>query len=91
METSSPEPRKEVTAVVSELLSSARYVVNATGDRTDVVLSLLMWEGLVALLEDLDDREVVRKWLPKLQAGPEAAGALRWADVSAEWDDEPGV
>ena len=43
------------------------------------------------MLEDLEDREVIRQWLPRLKAGPEAAGALAWEDVSGEWDEDESV
>ena len=82
-----PESKKDVTILLSEVLSSARYLIDTKGSKTDVVLSLSAWKNLLALLEDLDDRFVVKEWLPRLQAGPEASGALRWEDISAEWED----
>lgn len=90
MATQSPGPEKNVTSLLGDVVSSARYLVDSRGGRTDVVLSWTVWQGLLGMLEDLDDREVVRKWLPRLKAGPEAAGALSWENVSSEWDeDEP--
>ncbi|HEX9735492.1 MAG TPA: hypothetical protein VGG06_26290 [Thermoanaerobaculia bacterium] len=91
MKALSPESGKDVTARLGEVLGGARYLVDASGGKTDVVLSLEVWKSLLALLEDLDDREVVRNWLPRLKAGPSSAGALRWADVSGEWDDDEAV
>lgn len=82
------ESNKDVTKLLSEALSSARYLVDTKGGKTDVVLSLSAWENLLTLLEDLDDRLIVKEWLPRLQAGPQASGALRWEDVSAEWEDD---
>ena len=72
-----PEPIKNVAKLLNEVLSSARYLVDAKGAKTDVVLSLSVWRNLLALLEDLDDRAVVREWLPKLHAGPVTSGALQ--------------
>ncbi len=83
-----PESTKDAAKVLDELFSSARYLVDAQGSRTDVVLSLLAWEKLLAWLEDVDDRIIIQEWLPRLQAGPASSGALRWEDVSDEWDDE---
>ncbi len=77
--------------MLSEVFSSARYLVNAGGDRTDVVLSFSAWKGILTLLEDMDDRAVVREWVPKLKAGPPASGALRWEDVADEWEDDADV
>ncbi|MCP4572601.1 MAG: hypothetical protein GY838_09655 [bacterium] len=88
MTTLSSEPIKNVGTLLSEVLTSARYLVDAEGGKTGVVLSLSAWENLLLLLEDLDDREVVRQWLPKLKAGPVSSGALRWDDISGEWDDD---
>lgn len=86
-------PKVQVMQILKEVTGSARYLVNAGGSPTDIVVSLAAWEKLLAWLEALDDRVVAQEWLPRLQAGPAAAGALRWADVSEEWaeDDEPEV
>jgi len=86
-----PESTEEVSRLLNEVLSSARYMVDAQGGKTDVVLSLSIWEKILVWLEDLDDRIVVREWLPRLQAGPASSGALRWDDVSAEWKDDATV
>jgi len=40
-----------------EVVSSARYLVNTSGSKTDVVLSLVVWNKLLTLLEELDDRK----------------------------------
>ncbi len=86
-----PEPTKEVFNLMAEALSSVRYLVDASGDKTDVVLSLPVWEKILGWLEDVDDRIVVQEWLPRLQAGPAASGAVRWDDVSAEWGNDADV
>ena len=78
------ESTETVAKLFNEVLSSARYLVDAKGGKTDVVLSLSVWRNLLALLEDLDDRAVVREWLPRLHAGPLSSGALRWDEVAAE-------
>ncbi|KHD04993.1 hypothetical protein PN36_18830 [Candidatus Thiomargarita nelsonii] len=44
----------------NEVISSARYLVNTSGSKTDVVLSLAVWNKLLTLLEELDDRTVVQ-------------------------------
>lgn len=86
-----PEPTKEVFNLLAEVLSSVRYLVDASGDRTDVVLSLAVWEKILSWLEDVDDRMVVQEWLPRLQAGPVASGAVRWDDVATEWENDTSV
>jgi hypothetical protein len=82
---------KEVSRFLREVFSSARYLVNAEGDRTDVVLSLAAWKSILTWLEDLEDRSIVEEWLPRLRVGPEPSRALWWDDVSAEWDDDPTI
>lgn len=87
----SPESTKEVSKLFKEVSSSARYLVNAKGDKTDEVLSLSVWKKVLTRLDDLADRAVVQEWLPRLQAGPAASEALRWDDVSAGWEDDTTV
>ena len=93
MATLTVNTQAQVLQILKEVTGSARYLVNAGGSPTDVVVSLAAWEKLLAWLEALDDRVVAQEWLPRLQAGPTAAGALPWADISEEWtkDDEPEV
>ncbi len=82
------EPKRELTEFVKDMLRSVRYLTDVTGSKTDVVLSLSAWKNVLNLLEELDDRLIAKEWLPRLQAGPEASGALRWEDVSDEWEDD---
>jgi hypothetical protein len=86
-----PESTKELAQLLREVLSSSRFLVNAEGDKTDVVLSLSAWEKMLSWLEDVDDREIVKEWLPRLRSGPESAGALRWEDISADWDNDTAI
>ena len=88
MTVSTPESTGEVSKLLDEVLSSARYLVNTQGSKTDVVLSLSVWEKVLTWLEDMDDRTIVQEWLPRLQAGPVSSGALRWDDVANEWEIE---
>ncbi len=81
----------ESVTPVMKALSSARYVINAEGNKTDIVLSLPIWEKLLEWLEDQEDRALVRAILPRLKMGPEKAGALSWDEVADEWDDEATV
>lgn len=76
---------------LTEAVASARYMINASGDKTDVVLPLPVWEKLIEWLEDVEDRGLVQTWLPKLQQGPKEAGAFAWDDVADEWKDDDTV
>ena len=87
----SPGSENNVTSLLGDVVTSARYLVDGRGGKTDVVLSWAVWQSLLEMLEDLDDREVIRRWLPRLSSGPEAAGALSWDDVSSEWDEDESV
>jgi hypothetical protein len=91
MTTVSFEPTHDITQSLGKVLSSARYLINAQGHQTDVVLSLAAFQNLLALLEDLDDRRIIQEWLPKLTTGPVATGALRWSQVAEEWEDHATI
>lgn len=79
------------TTPLVEAIEAARYMVDAHGDKTDVVLPLPIWEKLLDWLEDVEDRALVQAWLPKLKQGPQASGALKWDDVADEWADDKHV
>lgn len=87
-ETLVAEPDEQQITPLTEAVASARYVINASGDKTDVVLPLPIWEKLLEWLEDVEDRALLQTWLPKLKQGPKEAGAFAWADVAREWDDD---
>jgi hypothetical protein len=91
MSTLMDQPTYETNPLFNDVLYSARYLVNNEGGKTDVVLSLAVWNKLLTLLEELDDRNIVQAWLPKLKAGPVSSGALRWEDVREGWEDDTSV
>lgn len=84
-------PLQEIDNPLEVAATSVRYLVNAEGNRTDVVLPLPTWESLLIWLEEADDRAIVREWLPRLKAGPVASGALQWDELAAEWEDDTAV
>jgi len=79
------ESTKDINELINEILASACYLTDAKGGKTDVVLSLAVWKNLLSMLEEIDDRQIVKEWLPRLKAGPESSEVLRWDDVKAEW------
>src|SRR4051812_17280560 len=94
MSTTTIAPTQHLSASVTPVmkaLSSARYVINAEANKTDIVLPLPIWEKLLEWLEDQEDRALVREMLPRLKMGPEKAGALSWDEVADEWNDEATV
>ncbi|MEZ4865115.1 MAG: hypothetical protein R3C14_27615 [Caldilineaceae bacterium] len=76
---------------LTEVAASVRYMTDARGDRTDVVLPLPLWEKLIEWLEDVEDRTLTRLWQQKLSQGPKVTGALRWDTVADEWDDDETI
>ncbi len=46
---------------VAELLHTARFVVDAEGKKTAVVLDVEAWEEILTLLEDLEDADELRR------------------------------
>ncbi len=72
---------------VTEALASVEFIVGRDGKPRAAVLDMAAWEALIGWLEDVEDRAIVRAALPRLRMGPEGAGALRWEDIEAEWDN----
>lgn len=62
----------------------AQYLVDEQGHRTAIVIDIQLWEALMDLLEYLEDLQLVKSVLTRLQAGPEASGALEWDAVRDE-------
>lgn len=61
---------------ISEVIAGARYIVDASGNKTEVVLSvqawkrlLQTWERLADLLEDQEDQAVIKAWLAERATG----------------------
>ncbi len=71
-----------------ELLKSVRFVVDQEGQPSAVQIDMATWQSLIDWLEEVEDTAAVKAALPRLLAGPERSGALRWNDVREEWDEE---
>lgn len=61
---------------IPETLKRVRYVTDAGGERTDVLVPvttwnalLASWQRLIALLEDQEDRAILEEWLAKRATG----------------------
>ncbi|RMG55966.1 MAG: hypothetical protein D6723_01550 [Acidobacteria bacterium] len=63
---------------VTELLQTAQFVVDASGNKKAVVLDYTVWEELLTLLEDWEDAEEIRRLR---EAGEEA---VSWEQAKAE-------
>ncbi len=65
---------------VTELLQSARFVVDAGGNRQAVQLDLDTWEAVLELLEDLEDVEEMRL------ARQENDELIPWEQVKTDYE-----
>lgn len=81
-------PKPNLPAAVEDAFRSVRYVMGQEGQETGVLLEIEDWQVLLDWMEDLEDRALVQSVLPRLRRGPERAGALRWEEVEADWDNE---
>lgn len=61
-----------------------QFIVDEVGRRTAAVVDIEYWDALMDLLEDLEDLQLVRDAMSRLEDGPEAVGAVRWADARDE-------
>ena len=76
------------------LESQVRYVTNAAGAPTDVLVPLALWEQLISALQDrasglawVDEHEPTAHILADLQASLQEAAAGQTLPVSQLWDD----
>jgi len=68
------------------MLNEVKFVVDQQGKPAAVQISIEAWESLLAYLEDIEDRKLVKASLAKLSKGPLESGAIRWDDIRSEWD-----
>lgn len=76
---------------VADTLKSARFVVDASGRRSAVLVEIEDWNTLVLALEDVLDTQIAGDALAELQSAsgrPERAGWVAWDDARAAWLDD---
>jgi hypothetical protein len=80
--------------VNSSLENRVRYVTNAAGETTDVLVPLDLWQQLINALQDpasglawADEHEPNAQILADLQASLKQAAAGQTFPVSQLWDD----
>jgi hypothetical protein len=73
------------TMTVAELTNDIQFTVDRAGHITAVVLTPEAWQRILEALEDSEDRQLVAGLKSRLEAGPLKSGALRFEDVSDEW------
>ena len=61
---------------IKEVLTTVRYVTDARGEKTDVLIPLAAWkalltswEQLMEMLEDQEDKAILQEWLEKRARG----------------------
>lgn len=81
--------------VNSSLENRVRYVTNAAGATTDVLIPLDLWQQLINALQDpasglawVDEHEPNAQIFSDLQASLKLAAAGQTFPVSQLWDDE---
>ncbi|WP_416672460.1 hypothetical protein [Egbenema bharatensis] len=80
--------------VNSSIENRVRYVTNAAGETTDVLIPLDLWQQLINALQDpasglawVDEHEPNAQILADLQASLKQAAAGQTFPVSQLWDD----
>ncbi|HAX78216.1 MAG TPA: hypothetical protein DCY88_20940 [Cyanobacteria bacterium UBA11372] len=61
---------------IKEYIKSVKYVANANGKKTDVIIPIEVWESLLAswenmveALENREDAAIFQEWLQQKKAG----------------------
>jgi predicted DNA-binding protein len=67
------------------VFNNVKYVIDGNGTKAAVQLDISLWESLLAYIEDLEDRSLVKDKLARLIQGPEKSGSVPWKDVREEW------
>lgn len=79
-----------MTAVV-EALKSVQFLVDPSGRRVAVQLSMAAWEVLLNWVEDQEDAAIVEVAIPQLkqlQDGLETEDWLDWDAVQDQWNED---
>ncbi len=70
---------------IAELTKDVHFTIDHQGKVKAVVISPLLWQQIIALLEDSVDRTLVQSFYERLAQHPASSGALRWEDIEHEW------
>lgn len=61
---------------MQDVLATVKYVTDAQGEKTDVIVPLVTWKALLASweqliekLEDQEDKDILQDWLEKRAKG----------------------
>ena len=73
------------TVTATELTRDVQFTVDQAGHVTAVVLTPAVWQQILAALEDSEDRQLAAGLQSRLAAGPLKSGALRFEDVTGDW------
>ncbi|MFN8464384.1 MAG: hypothetical protein U0X20_02490 [Caldilineaceae bacterium] len=67
---------------MTELTRDLQFTVDQAGHVTAVVLTPAIWQQILTVLEDNEDRQLIASLQSRLAAGPLESGALPFADVN---------
>ncbi len=70
---------------LAEIVDEVQYTVDHQGKVTAVVLAPELWQRVVTILDDAEDRALVKSIRERLVQGPIETGALRWQDIAEVW------
>jgi hypothetical protein len=75
---------------IQDDLRSVRYLTDAKGEKTDVLVPVTTWKALLAswknlseMIEDHEDRAILHDWLAKRAAGE--AETISLDELEQEW------
>jgi hypothetical protein len=73
---------------VTDTLADVKFVVGADGQPTAALLDIDTWRAIVAMLEEAEDRGLLRAYLTKRRnaSTPADLGLIPWEQVEAELD-----
>ncbi len=63
-----------------QALGSVQFVIGRDGHQSGIFMDSAGWEALLDWLEDLEDRAVVQRILPRQWSEPVKSGALHWGE-----------
>lgn len=70
---------------VTEILQSARFIVNQEGKPIAAVVDMKAWEVFCSILEEMEDTELVKERMRNWQT---KEGWTRWEDFEVELESD---
>ncbi len=68
-----------------DLSKRVQFTVDQEGNVTAVVVEPALWQQIMDVLEDADDRVLVKSLASSLSNHPRASGSILWNEVAGDW------